>query len=203
MSYHWENVIWQSKDGSWNRGYSKRISMANSPSAWEDPDYGYDAEWDDEFDGSEFDHLKTGMRTLEDAHDFTPSGNPGTHVEIPYKGNSRSCKELDLMAFHHSNPEAKAKHDRAIHNRKRREHFAELEKEWVAEDFANRKLVVSLKNDDTVYDPMGAFTDVSGYPVREGDWLTIEGRKVRNMKTGKFHNRVSRIDHDLRVRRRW
>lgn len=192
MSYFWANTIWQSKDGSWARGYYTRISGANSGSL-EDEDFGYNSEWDDDFDDSSFDYLATGL-TREQAHDFTPAGNPGTYVEIAYRGNSKVCKELDLMAFHHNNPEAKAKHDRAIHNRKRREHFAELEKRWAGVDLERQLLVATIAGNDRVYDGAGAFTIVSGAPKVDGNWLTLEGRKILNTKTGKFHNRVHNVE---------
>lgn len=203
MSYYWENTIWQSKDGSWNHGYYKRISSENSPALWEDPEAGYDPEWDDTFDDSEFAAVATGFRTFEAADDFQPYGNPGTYVELPYKGNSRACKELDLMAQLHKDPEAKAKHDRKVHNRKRREHFAELEKKWESEDFTKCAVSVTIGGDDRVYDYTGLNTTVTGLMKTEGDWLTVDGKKVRNLKTGKFHNRVKNIEISLVVRRAW
>ena len=203
MSYHWENVIWQSKDGSWNRGYFKRISSADHPSMWCDPDYGYDSEWDDDFDPDEFDYLATDLRSLEAAHDFTPAGNPGSSVEIPYKGNSKGCKALDKLAFFHRNPEAKAKNDRLVHNRRRREHFAKLAEEWPADKLLPYTRVrVDLKGDDAVYERTGMHSDLEGPLMEKGDWLTVEGKRVFNRKTGKFHNRVvtiQRIPHG----RRW
>lgn len=190
MSYHWENVVWQSRDGLWNRGYFKRISMADSPNAWNDEDY--DSEWDDEFNGNEFEAVCTNV-TYEKAVDYTPFSNPGHFSEVPYKGNSKECKALDLMAYHYHNPEEKRKHERKIHNKKRRAHFAELERQWKDERLDGSSLRVNIKHDDTVYDRFGAWTTVQGRPMTVGDWLVIDGRKIRNHKTGKFHNRVGSI----------
>lgn len=201
MSYFWDNVIWQSKDGSWNRGYLKRISGENN-SHFEDEDYGYCSEWDDDFDSTEFDCVSTGLRTFDAALDYAPHGNPGTHTEIAYNGNSRSCKELDLMAFHHSNPEAKAKHLRSVHNRKRREHFAKLEAEWSDNDLRALNLAIELKNDDAVYDRLGVWNSVNGLAVVDGDWLKVEGKRIKNLKTGKFHNRVGSV-RSISPRRRY
>lgn len=204
MSYNWDNVTWQSRDGSWNRGYFKRISMADSPDSWREPELGYDSEWDDEFDGSQFESVGTGFSTLEAARDFhSPSGNPGSSSEVPYRGNARACKALDLMAFHHTHPEAKAKHDRKIHNRKRREHFAKLEKKWAEEKLGGKRLRVELKEDEEVYSRYGCTQVLEGLTTQDGDWLMLEGKRVRNLKTGKFHNRVHSASASVRYAGRW
>lgn len=199
MSYHWENVIWQSKDGSWNRGYFHRISNADSPSSWNDEDYGYDSEWDDEFDFSSFDYLSTGMRSEETAWNFTPHGNPGTYTLLPYAGNSKECKHYDLMAHWHRNPAEKAKAQRKEHLRKVREHFKDIVAEWNPQ--AMKELAggystfsVVLKGDDKVYEQWGLSHELTGVPLVEGDWLTVEGKRVYNLKTEKFEKRVRKFE---------
>lgn len=99
MSYNWDNVTWQSKDRSWNRGFFKRISMADHPGAWEDPDAGYDPEWDDDFDHSHFALVNTGFATEEEANDSSgPCGNPGWSTSMKYWGNAKACQALDKLA---------------------------------------------------------------------------------------------------------
>lgn len=195
MSYHWENVIWQSKDGSWNRGYFHRISMGSGN--WDDD--GYDSEWDDEFDHSNFDYLATGIRSEDAAWDFKPHGNPGSATILPYAGNSKECKHYDLMAHWHRNPAEKVKAERKEHLRKVREHFKALEEEWASE--AMEKLpatyasyFVTLKSDERVYEQWGASQEVIAPLRREGDWLTVEGKRVYNLKTSKFEKSVRKFE---------
>ena len=199
MSYYWENVIWQSKDGSWNRGYFHRISMASSPSAWNDDEYGYDSEWDDEFDFSYFDYLSTGMSSKDAAWDFEPQGNPGSANVIPYAGNSKHCKHYDLMAHWHRNPAEKAKAQRKDHLRKVREHFKTLDAEWPSE--AMEKIPASyasyfvvIKGDERVYEQWGVSHEFIAPLRRDGDWLTVEGKRVYNLKTGRFDKRVHKFE---------
>lgn len=195
MSYHWENVIWQSKDGSWNRGYFHRISMGSGN--WDDD--GYDSEWDDEFDFSYFDYLSTGMRSEDAAWDFEPHGNPGSATVLPYAGNSKECKHYDLMAHWHRNPAEKAKAQRKEHLRKVREHFKGMAAEWNPQ--VMKELVggytnfsVILKGDDKVYEQWGLSHELTGVPRVEGDWLTVEGKRIYNLKTEKFEKRVRKFE---------
>lgn len=195
MSYHWENTIWQSKDGSWNRGYFKRISYFDHPGAWNDPDYGYDSEWDDDFDHSDFDCLMTGFKTEKDAEGYTPHGNPGSCFLIPYKGNSKECKELDQLAFFHKNPVEREKFERKELLRKNREHFKALASEWTPEKMKNlsktfKTVSVEIKADEAAYTSLGLTSIFRGYAKVDGDWLIVEGKRVYNLKTNKFEQHV-------------
>lgn len=198
MSYHWENTIWQSKDGSWNRGYFKRISRSDSPNAWEDDSY--DSEWDDDFDFSGFDYLQTGFRTLTDAQRWEPHGNPGGWDEITYAGNSKECKHLDQLAHWHRHPDERKKHERRELLRKNREHFKALQAEWTPEAIraaaADRfcKLTAVLKSDENAFEIYGSSNSVSARFVENGDWLEIEGRRIYNLKTDKFEKHVHKLE---------
>ncbi len=194
MSYHWENTIWQSKDGTWNRGFFKRIPMGDG---WSDEDY--DSEWDDEFDFSAFDYLRTGFPSEAAAFNWQPGANPGSHTTVPYAGNSKECKHLDQLARWHLHPEEKAKHDRLELLRKNREHFKNLQTEWTPEAIrsARANLIrfdVEFKQDEAVHTAFGISTSAQGNLFENGDWLEIMGKRVYNLKTDKFEKNI----HSLR-----
>lgn len=196
MSYHWENTVWQSKDGSWNHGYYHRISNESSPQGWGDEDY--DSEWDDEFDTSRFDAVRTGFRDEESASLWTPYGNPGSLEILHYSGNSKECKELDLLAFYHAHPEERAKAERKELLRKNREHFKALAAEWTPERIrqvlrGHVRLQAAIKHTEDVHSYFGGSTLVSGSFKEVGDWLEIEGKRIYNLKTDKFQGRVQRL----------
>lgn len=198
MSYHWENVVWQSKDGSWSRGFFHRISRSDSPNSWGDEDY--DSEWDDDFDFDSFDHVRTGFPTAKAAQSWQPGANPGGCDEIPYAGNSKESKGLDQLAHWFKYPEEKKKHDRKELLRKNREHFKALAVEWSPEamrrSLADRfdTLQVSLKGDERAFDRLGFQTIVTGGLVQDGDWLKIEGKRIYNLKTDKFEKHVHKLE---------
>ena len=70
MSLNRENMIWQSADGTWNRGFFVVL-----PGDTSDPDY--DDEWDVDYDQSSFDWVSTGLPTEEAAHRSWHGANPG------------------------------------------------------------------------------------------------------------------------------
>lgn len=196
MSYNWDNVIWQSADGSWSRGYYERISRADSPDSWEDDDY--DSEWDDDFTHDSFDTVRTGFLTEDAAFDWEPHGNPGSFWQIFYKGNSKECKALDQLAFFHANPDELKKHLRKEFLRKNREHFKALASEWTPDLMrgyldSHRRLEVQIKGDDNAFEQWGSSSTVAGSLVKKGDWLEIEGKQIFNTKTDKFHKRVHKV----------
>lgn len=192
MSCHWENVTWESKDGSWNRGYYKRISYGTfSPN--------YDSEWDDDFDFTDFDYVKVGLSSENEALDYKPHGNPGGTNVIPYRGNSKECKDLDQLAFFALHPEEKTKFLRKEMLRKNREHFKALEAEWTAEALVEVKrngtsLNVTIKKDEAVHQVYGTTQSFTGRLTQVGDWLQVEGVQVYNTKTGKFKKNVHSVE---------
>lgn len=196
MSYHWENVIWQSKDGSWNRGFYKRISMAPMGGHYDEE---YDSEWDDDFDFGTFDYAKTGFPSETAAANWQPGANPGGFEVVPYRGNSKECKALDQLAFFHKFPAEKAKFERKELLRKNREHFKKLAEEWDPERIGGasrsmRTVRVTLKSDERAYDHFGAQTILEGSFKKNGDWLEVEGRRIYNTKTSKFEKHVHKLE---------
>jgi hypothetical protein len=74
MSFHRENVIWQSPDGTWNRGfYTAEIEY------WKED---YDPEWDVDYNFDEFEWLSSGHPTEEAAHKSWTGSNPGGHSTV-------------------------------------------------------------------------------------------------------------------------
>lgn len=68
MSFHRENVVWQSADGTWNRGlYTAHEQF------WVD---NVDPEWDVDYDYSSFEWASTGHPTKQSAIDSWDGANP-------------------------------------------------------------------------------------------------------------------------------
>jgi hypothetical protein len=87
MSFHRENVIWQSPNGTWSRGFYDFFYTGDDP------------EWDVEYDMTVFNWCSTGHATEDEAHASWNGANPGGYHFYPYKGETNSiAKELDLMA---------------------------------------------------------------------------------------------------------
>ena len=86
MSFYRENVVWESADGTWSRGfYHVRWT-------------GDDPEWDVEYDFNSFDWVSTGHSDENAAHNSWRGANPGGYTEYPYEGNEETCDEFDAMA---------------------------------------------------------------------------------------------------------
>lgn len=91
MSFNRENVIWQSKDGTWNRGFYEVIWIGS-----DDPDW--DPEWDVEY-GDGFGWVKTGLPSEQAAIDAWTGANPGGHTSIEFNDvNAKVCDDLDKLA---------------------------------------------------------------------------------------------------------
>lgn len=194
MSFHRENVTWQSNDGTWSIGF---WSFTEQESSWEDD---YDNEWDVEYMYDSFWFVSTGHVNTESAwNDYTRyHSNPGSTTIMPYKGNSAECKRLDRLAFRFKNPELAKKEDQAEARKKNREHQKKVAVEFAEKIEGNKLfalLTVSVVFADpaTVHTNLGLTTDVLGKLTEEGDWITVGGRKVFNMKTKKVANNVHRI----------
>lgn len=94
MSLNRENVIWQSSDGTWNRGFYAWESVAPEPG--EDPD----PEWDVEYDTSRFNWLRTGMSSKQEAYRCWNGVNPGSSDVYHYDPDDprRLSDRLDAVA---------------------------------------------------------------------------------------------------------
>lgn len=89
MSFHHENVLWNNDDGTWNRGYFKRIATGSLT----DPDY--DPEWDDEYVDSVFELAVAGVTRNQALNTRTSKGNPGGFQELDRVVDAAECDRLD------------------------------------------------------------------------------------------------------------
>lgn len=88
MSFNRENTIWQSPDGTWNRGFYEVV--------WQD--LNGDPEWDVEY-GGEFWWVSIGHATREAAHAAWDGCNPGGCDELMYNSaTSHAIATLDRKA---------------------------------------------------------------------------------------------------------
>jgi len=189
MSYSWENVIWQSRDGSWNRGYFKR----ELPGSF---DYNPDRdEYADDYDMDQFMSVITKV-SYDEAGRFTgPFGNAGGAWEIEYKGNSSECKNYDRMAEEFKDPSKREKRLKSERLRRNREHFKKLAEEFPEEKLdevlrTGAHLTIEVKSghdaEANIGEYSGLFTTLSGQLKEDGDWILLGAQRLYNRKTGKF-----------------
>ncbi len=93
MSFNRENVIWQSKDGRWNRGF-----FTVHDNWWDGDSDDYDPEWDVEYDTTSFEWVATGFVEEQGAVDAWDGANPGGWTTCVYRGNADACNRYDRMA---------------------------------------------------------------------------------------------------------
>ena len=191
MSFNRENVVWQSKDGSWNIGF---FDSHTSPSRWDDEDY--DPEWDVEYDYNKFFFASVGHPTELSAAQAWKGANPGGGWTVRYsKENAEDIARYDRMALFHLHPEIAAAEVKKENARLKRAHVKALREQFAANnDFKSRKVMVSLKTDDAVWDRFGGFQSYVGFLKEDGDWLVIDGVKVKNTKTGTLNKRLAKIE---------
>lgn len=176
MSRNHENVIWQSKDKTWSLGLFK-------------------AEGRDDYDYDKFEFASVGHASEESANRSYPGPNTGGGTVISYrKENVPDIAEYDRMAQFYLHPElaeAAAKKEIA---KKKREHAKKL-KEAFAEnkDYKGRDVTVVIKLDDQPYTRLGISQSYTGYMHTEGDWLVVEGAKVKNLKTGRLNPKLHEV----------
>ena len=94
MSYNRENVVWQSKDGTWSMAFF-RVSWEGSESE------GYDPEWDVEYDYSKFGLrvYATNEKSPDAAYERVTArtANPGGGWVISRLVNASQCDKYDAM----------------------------------------------------------------------------------------------------------
>jgi hypothetical protein len=78
LSYHQENITWQSENLTWNIGFFNTVPGANM---YEED---YDPEWDDYTDYTSFFFASTGHPTADAANASWKGVNPGSHTIQPY-----------------------------------------------------------------------------------------------------------------------
>lgn len=106
MSKHAETAVWQSKDGTWNAGFYKRVSRRTS---FEDPS-DYDPEWNDDYDYETFEALGTNGTSPGDVLQHMMMPNPGMYSPVPYnKDNAGEIAKYEQLAQDFHDPEGAAK----------------------------------------------------------------------------------------------
>lgn len=87
MSLNRENVIWQSADGTWNRGFF--VVHVHGP----------DHEWDVDYDMGAFEWVTTGHPTEEAARAAWDGANPGSSDIVAHdEQTAGECATYDRMA---------------------------------------------------------------------------------------------------------
>lgn len=92
MSCNRENVLWQSKDGTWNRAFYSFHDVEP-----EDPEDEWDYEWDVEY-GDDFDWLSLGHASKDAAINAWDGSNPGGWDECEYAAHPAECDRYDAKA---------------------------------------------------------------------------------------------------------
>lgn len=195
MSLNRENIIWQSKDGTWNRAFYKFEPVGDTS----DPDW--DEEWDVEY-SDEFDWVSTGHFTEEGAWRSWRGANPGGHTTLEYsRRTAKECAELDEKVWRFNNPlEAVKKDQRALRAKV---------KKVIVDQGITEGTYVKVYRHPGAHKPTianwGTGLVHQGALVKQGDWLVIpEGakqHKVYNTKTGAVDRSVSGISPAVRPTR--
>lgn len=97
MSKNRENVIWQSADGRWNRGFFETYPTKS----YDDDDY--DDEWDVDYDYDNFSWVSVGHLTEQAAYASWDGANPGgstvyAHGESSWPNEPPVAEKFDEMA---------------------------------------------------------------------------------------------------------
>ena len=91
MSLNRENVIWQSKDGTWNRAFYDFVYV-------NEDNEDFDMEWDVEYSGN-FDWVSMGHPTMDAADKSWYGANPGCFDLVEYsQENADICAKFDENA---------------------------------------------------------------------------------------------------------
>lgn len=94
MSVNRENLIWQSPDSTWSRGFFTCI-----PRSWSEDGGEPDPEWDVDYEMDSFEWVSTGHPTEEAAARSWDGANPGGHWTHRYTdGAARESLNYDVMA---------------------------------------------------------------------------------------------------------
>lgn len=92
MSVNRENVIWQSRNGTWNRAFYDFYEVGDT----NDPDW--DFEWDVEYT-DDFNWVRTGLASQEAAHQAWDGANPGGYSVIATPGDDTDRLDEQAAAW--------------------------------------------------------------------------------------------------------
>lgn len=180
MSFHRANIVWQSKDGSWNRGFYT-VSWVG----YEED--GYDPEWDVEYDESSFSWASVGHATKDGACDAWDGANPGSLDVMTYsRANHKEIAILDRMALFYRDPAARLAHMKKEKAKQVKEKQAE-----VKEYMSDRTLEgMTFQRLGLTYDAQPDHENIVhagkvAYGKADGTWLKVDGKRVYNFATGR------------------
>lgn len=198
MSVNRENVVWQSKDGSWNRGF---FAFENINENSEDFDY----EWDVEYDYEHFWWASTGHRTETQATNSWRGANPSIREVSHYSDDSKEDNDnYDRMAEWLKNPAAEAKFIKEETIRKNKIHFENLvELMDEMRNFVGLEVYVSVAQDDeSIHSGLGSFYEYVGRMVEEDDKVGVRDKgifhELYNKETKTFIKKVRTIEERKR-----
>lgn len=193
MSCNRENITWQSKDKTWNVGlYSYYDMPAQDGEEW-------DYEWDVEYDHSSFFWASKGHRTAAQAQ-AAYTGNPGFSEGVPYSvKTAKEIKAYEELAFAYFQPAAAEKKRKAKVARENAEFRKDLVK-TISEDknLFNVQVRVNFSLEESI-SKYGSREILTGYPKRDGDWVTVKGQRVYNMKTGRVNMKLVSVERAQKV----
>lgn len=180
MSFHRENITWQSKSGLWSRAFYDFYEVGDRHSEDHDP------EWDVEYT-NDFNWVSTGHATEQRAFDSWKGANPGGTSILAYSpANAADCDALDERAWRFLNPVEAKRKDTRVSRAAAKALFASR---TVGE--GTSVVVLFLASGD--YD-----LTRTGTLIARGDWLSIAGgdkvHRVYNMKTAALAPDVLSVD---------
>lgn len=178
MSFHRENVIWQSRDKTWNCGFFRVLDR--NMSSYSDEDY--DPEWDVDYDYSVFEWVSTGHNDKDEAWGAWTGPNPGSWTVLNYaKDTASECADYDEMVKCFRDPVYAAKKAK----KDSRKLIVDTQKSLLSKKSSHAVLREGARV--VVYvDNNSLSQSASGFLVRNGDWLMLGKQRVYNVETGKL-----------------
>jgi len=100
MSFHRENILWQSADGTWSRGfYECHEDFSRGGRDDDDDPDSFDPEWDVEYDYGALEQVSCGHPSEDAARQSRTGANPGWSTVLPYDSDSAAeVAQLDDLA---------------------------------------------------------------------------------------------------------
>lgn len=96
MSVNRENIIWQSRDGTWNRAFYDYYSVNEDSPDW---DYEWDVEYTDDFNW-----VRTGLPDADAAKAAWTGANPGGYEMHPVPDEYTDRLDAKAAAWLNDNP---------------------------------------------------------------------------------------------------
>jgi len=99
MSFNRENIIWQSADGTWSRGFYECHEDFSRGGREDDDEDSFDPEWDVEYNYGALEQVSCGHPSEDAAWQSWRGANPGGSNVLPYDSDAAvEVAQLDDMA---------------------------------------------------------------------------------------------------------